>query len=140
MKLGEYVTTIPTIGFNVETVEYENIDVTIRDVARTRYVCSGVTTIRTCRATSSPSTPTIETASRAHTRTRDSKTEESDELTAELEKLTADIQQIVAKKNEDYMEPMAQDSAAKEVTVFAKKSKSNVVMTVMDMPLKDPDE
>ena len=38
------------------------------------------------------------------------------------------------------MEPMAQDSAAKEVTVFAKKSKSNVLMTVMDMPLKDPDE
>ena len=35
---------------------------------------------------------------------------------------------------------MVQDSAAKEVTVFAKKSKSNVVMTVMDMPLKDPDE
>ena len=32
LKLGEYVTTIHTIGFNVETVEYENIDVTVRDV------------------------------------------------------------------------------------------------------------
>ena len=28
LKLREYVSTIPTIGFNVETVEYENIDVT----------------------------------------------------------------------------------------------------------------
>ena len=25
MKLGEIVTTIPTIGFNVETVEYKNL-------------------------------------------------------------------------------------------------------------------
>ena len=25
LKLGEIVTTIPTIGFNVETVEYKNI-------------------------------------------------------------------------------------------------------------------
>lgn len=25
LKLGEVVTTIPTIGFNVETVEYKNI-------------------------------------------------------------------------------------------------------------------
>ena len=32
LKLGEYVTTIPAIGFNVETVEYENIGVTVRDV------------------------------------------------------------------------------------------------------------
>ena len=32
MKLREYVTTTPTVGFNVETVEYENIDVTVRDV------------------------------------------------------------------------------------------------------------
>ena len=32
LKLREYVTTIPTVGFNVETVEYENIDVTVRDV------------------------------------------------------------------------------------------------------------
>ena len=32
MKLGEYVTTIPAIDFNVETVEYENIDITVRDV------------------------------------------------------------------------------------------------------------
>ena len=26
LKLGEIVTTIPTIGFNVETVEYKNIN------------------------------------------------------------------------------------------------------------------
>ena len=32
LKLREYVTTTPTVGFNVETVEYENIDVTVRDV------------------------------------------------------------------------------------------------------------
>lgn len=28
-KLGEQVTTIPTIGFNVETVEYKNLKFTI---------------------------------------------------------------------------------------------------------------
>ncbi|XP_067930267.1 ADP-ribosylation factor 4 [Watersipora subatra] len=32
MKLGEIVTTIPTIGFNVETVEYKNISFTVWDV------------------------------------------------------------------------------------------------------------
>ncbi|RDX90281.1 ADP-ribosylation factor 2, partial [Mucuna pruriens] len=32
MKLGEIVTTIPTIGFNVETVEYKNINFTVWDV------------------------------------------------------------------------------------------------------------
>merc|ERR1711998_94787 len=32
LKLGEVVTTIPTIGFNVETVEYKNISFTVRDV------------------------------------------------------------------------------------------------------------
>ena len=32
LKLREDVNTIPTVGFNVETVEYENIDVTVRDV------------------------------------------------------------------------------------------------------------
>ncbi|KAJ3073965.1 hypothetical protein HK102_005902 [Quaeritorhiza haematococci] len=32
MKLGENVTTIPTIGFNVETVQYKNINFTIWDV------------------------------------------------------------------------------------------------------------
>jgi len=31
-KLGEIVTTIPTIGFNVETVEYKNICFTVWDV------------------------------------------------------------------------------------------------------------
>eukprot|EP01107_Rhizomastix_libera_P014816 TRINITY_DN49_c0_g1_i2.p1 TRINITY_DN49_c0_g1~~TRINITY_DN49_c0_g1_i2.p1 ORF type:complete len:189 (-),score=45.78 TRINITY_DN49_c0_g1_i2:124-663(-) len=32
LKLGEIVTTIPTIGFNVETVEYRNINFTVWDV------------------------------------------------------------------------------------------------------------
>ncbi|KAI9506101.1 ADP-ribosylation factor [Coemansia spiralis] len=32
LKLGEIVTTIPTIGFNVETVEYRNISFTVWDV------------------------------------------------------------------------------------------------------------
>ncbi|XP_067861382.1 ADP-ribosylation factor 5 [Heptranchias perlo] len=32
LKLGEIVTTIPTIGFNVETVEFKNICFTVWDV------------------------------------------------------------------------------------------------------------
>jgi len=32
LKLGELVTTIPTIGFNVETVQYKNLKFTIWDV------------------------------------------------------------------------------------------------------------
>merc|ERR1712000_756556 len=32
LKLGESVTTIPTIGFNVETVEFKNISFTVWDV------------------------------------------------------------------------------------------------------------
>eukprot|EP00180_Rhodochaete_pulchella_P004067 Plantae.Rhodophyta-Rhodochaete_pulchella.ctg7495.p1 GENE.Plantae.Rhodophyta-Rhodochaete_pulchella.ctg7495~~Plantae.Rhodophyta-Rhodochaete_pulchella.ctg7495.p1 ORF type:complete len:179 (-),score=39.18 Plantae.Rhodophyta-Rhodochaete_pulchella.ctg7495:267-803(-) len=32
LKLGEIVTTIPTIGFNVETVEYKNVNFTVWDV------------------------------------------------------------------------------------------------------------
>ncbi len=32
LKLGELVTTIPTIGFNVETVQYKNIHFTVWDV------------------------------------------------------------------------------------------------------------
>ena len=32
LKLGEIVTTIPTTGFNVETVEYKNICFTVWDV------------------------------------------------------------------------------------------------------------
>ncbi|XP_057584119.1 ADP-ribosylation factor 1-like isoform X2 [Hippopotamus amphibius kiboko] len=32
LKLGEIVTTIPTIGFSVETVEYKNISFTVWDV------------------------------------------------------------------------------------------------------------
>ena len=32
LKLGECVTMIPVIGFNAETVEHENISVTVRDV------------------------------------------------------------------------------------------------------------
>merc|ERR1712187_1017787 len=32
LKLGEVVTTIPTIGFNVETVEYKNISFQVWDI------------------------------------------------------------------------------------------------------------
>lgn len=32
LMLGEVVTAIPTIGFNVETVEYKNIKFTVWDV------------------------------------------------------------------------------------------------------------
>eukprot|EP01121_Diplochlamys_sp_Union-15-3_P011283 TRINITY_DN3250_c0_g3_i2.p1 TRINITY_DN3250_c0_g3~~TRINITY_DN3250_c0_g3_i2.p1 ORF type:complete len:181 (-),score=38.40 TRINITY_DN3250_c0_g3_i2:41-583(-) len=32
LKLGEIVTTIPTIGFNVETVQYKNINFNVWDV------------------------------------------------------------------------------------------------------------
>eukprot|EP01124_Arcella_intermedia_P024773 TRINITY_DN4254_c1_g1_i1.p1 TRINITY_DN4254_c1_g1~~TRINITY_DN4254_c1_g1_i1.p1 ORF type:complete len:195 (-),score=41.42 TRINITY_DN4254_c1_g1_i1:125-670(-) len=32
LKLGEVVTTIPTLGFNVETVSYKNISFTVWDV------------------------------------------------------------------------------------------------------------
>jgi len=32
LKLGDVVTTIPTVGFNVETVEYKNISFTVWDV------------------------------------------------------------------------------------------------------------
>mmetsp|Transcript_23283 Transcript_23283/g.52482 ORF Transcript_23283/g.52482 Transcript_23283/m.52482 type:complete len:181 (+) Transcript_23283:80-622(+) len=32
LKLSEVVTTIPTVGFNVETVEYKNINFTVWDV------------------------------------------------------------------------------------------------------------
>eukprot|EP01062_Namystynia_karyoxenos_P021387 TRINITY_DN1813_c0_g1_i1.p1 TRINITY_DN1813_c0_g1~~TRINITY_DN1813_c0_g1_i1.p1 ORF type:complete len:209 (+),score=74.82 TRINITY_DN1813_c0_g1_i1:81-629(+) len=32
MKLGEVITTIPTIGFNTETVEYKNLRFTVWDI------------------------------------------------------------------------------------------------------------
>merc|ERR1712014_406592 len=32
LKLGEVITTVPTIGFNVETVEYKNITFTVWDI------------------------------------------------------------------------------------------------------------
>ena len=32
LKLGDVVTTIPTIGFNVESVEYKNVSFTVWDV------------------------------------------------------------------------------------------------------------
>merc|ERR1719231_1550128 len=32
LKLGEVVTTLPTVGFNVETVEYKNINFNVWDV------------------------------------------------------------------------------------------------------------
>ncbi|KAF9597461.1 hypothetical protein IFM89_018907 [Coptis chinensis] len=50
LKLGEIVTTIPTIGFNVETVEYKNINFTVWDVGvRTKSVHCGGTTSKTRR-------------------------------------------------------------------------------------------
>merc|ERR1712139_525596 len=53
LKLGEIVTTIPTIGFNVETVEYKNISFTVWDVGgQDKILLSGVTTIRTHRESS----------------------------------------------------------------------------------------
>merc|ERR1711935_1025469 len=39
LKLGEVVTTIPTIGFNVETVEYKNINFTVWDVGGQDKIC-----------------------------------------------------------------------------------------------------
>jgi ADP-ribosylation factor protein 1 len=42
LKLGEVVTTIPTIGFNVETVEYKNISFTVWDVGGQDKVCADV--------------------------------------------------------------------------------------------------
>ena len=33
LELGEVVTTIPMVGFNVETVEYKNINFTIWDAS-----------------------------------------------------------------------------------------------------------
>ena len=33
LKLGEVVTTVPTIGFNVETVEYRNINLTVAGIS-----------------------------------------------------------------------------------------------------------
>lgn len=38
LKLGEIVTTIPTIGFNVETVAYKNIQFTIWDVGAQHHI------------------------------------------------------------------------------------------------------
>ncbi|KAM9993074.1 hypothetical protein ACTFIY_010492 [Dictyostelium cf. discoideum] len=32
LKLGDIVSTIPTIGFNVETIEYKNLSMTVWDV------------------------------------------------------------------------------------------------------------
>uniref|UniRef100_A0A2P2IAL7 ADP-ribosylation factor 1 n=1 Tax=Hirondellea gigas TaxID=1518452 RepID=A0A2P2IAL7_9CRUS len=32
LKLGEVVSTVPTVGFNVETVEYKNLEFTVWDV------------------------------------------------------------------------------------------------------------
>ena len=32
LQLGEYTSTVPTVGFNVETVEYKNLNMTIWDV------------------------------------------------------------------------------------------------------------
>ena len=32
LKLNEVISTVPTIGFNVETVQYKNIDFTVWDI------------------------------------------------------------------------------------------------------------
>lgn len=32
LKLGEVVSSVPTIGFNVESVEYKNINFTVWDI------------------------------------------------------------------------------------------------------------
>merc|ERR1719473_1563435 len=32
LKLGEVVTTLPTVGFNVETVQYKNINFNVWDI------------------------------------------------------------------------------------------------------------
>merc|ERR1712124_75358 len=52
LKLGEVVTTIPTIGFNVETVEYRNISFTVWDIGGQdrirplwRHYCTGTNAI-----------------------------------------------------------------------------------------------
>ena len=45
LKLGEIVTTVPTTGFNVETVEYKHISFTVW-AARTRSGLRGATTSR----------------------------------------------------------------------------------------------
>jgi hypothetical protein len=51
LKLGEVVTTIPTIGFNVETVEYKNISFTVWDVGGQDKVRTpnDITTHRRCQ-------------------------------------------------------------------------------------------
>lgn len=82
LKLGEVVTSIPTIGFNVETLQHKNISFTVWDVggasepthARAIFTCVtiatpaqakirsgryGGTTSRTARASYSFATPTI---------------------------------------------------------------------------------
>ena len=33
LKLGDLITSIPTIGFNVETVEYKNLKFTMWDIS-----------------------------------------------------------------------------------------------------------
>ena len=45
LKLGEIVTTIPTIGFNVETVEYKNISFTVLK-ARQTHRCNFCSVLR----------------------------------------------------------------------------------------------
>ena len=36
MKLGENISTIPTIGFNVEEIVFENLRMTVWDVEETK--------------------------------------------------------------------------------------------------------
>ena len=54
LKLGEVVTTIPTIGFNVEQVDYKNISFTVWDVGgQDKIRPFGVITIKTRKGLSS---------------------------------------------------------------------------------------
>ncbi|EOY06865.1 ADP-ribosylation factor A1B [Theobroma cacao] len=42
LKLGEIITTIPTIGFKVETEEYKNISFTVWDVGGQDKACYNI--------------------------------------------------------------------------------------------------
>merc|ERR1712146_40532 len=65
LKLGEVITTIPTIGFNVETVEYKNLKFTVWDIGgQDRIESSGATITEGHKASSMLSTAVITIALR----------------------------------------------------------------------------
>lgn len=47
LKLGQSVTTIPTVGFNVETVTYKNVKFNVW-VSNTQFVLYVTTVVNTC--------------------------------------------------------------------------------------------